>query len=153
MDHTYRKYKITVIIVEECASLFPILPAPLLFFFYLMCMEHAHSGNNKKTDLLPYIFQYHISCHYGFHYQSFFPCLAKLCWFTLDMTKYFFMPFTIFILKCFQLVFPCGVSLFWSWERGRIMSKLESFSETGNFLVFLGLFETTVLRCGKIHNA
>lgn len=149
MDHTYREYKIIVIIVEECASFFPIPPsAPFSFLLYA---GNMHMLEMVRKQMFPYDFWVSHLLLLTLS-RVLFHIIQTFFLFFLDMIKIFFTFFSIFIWRCFQLFFPCGVSLLCrNWEKGRAMSKWDYLS--GNFLEFLGLFETTVLKCGKMHSA
>lgn len=57
------------------------------------------------------------------------------------------MLYIIVFNYSFPVEWACSVEA----EKGG--QKWDYLSETENFLEFLGLFETTILKCGKIHNA
>lgn len=54
MDHTYREYKIIVIIVEECASFFPIPPSTP--FSFLSYAGNMHTLEMVRKQMFPYDF-------------------------------------------------------------------------------------------------
>lgn len=124
------------------------------FLFSLTYGEHAHSGNAKKTDLFPYDFPVHLipsRVIIGCFNKSFVVCNSETLLLYFRYDEIIFLHFIIFILRYLLLFFPYGVILFCRTEESSV--KLEDFSsETGNFLECLGLFETTVLKCGKIHS-